>query len=127
LAAKEIGTLTVSSVTLAERTGHALGELVPAIKSTAELVQEVAVASREQAAGVAQINRAVSQVDEVTQRNAAAAEELASTAESLASQADSLRQMIGYFRVTTGTAAVSEAPPFERRLVPADPTRGRPV
>jgi methyl-accepting chemotaxis protein len=127
LAAKEIGTLTVSSVTLAERTGHALGELVPAIKSTAELVQEVAVASREQAAGVAQINRAVSQVDEVTQRNAAAAEELASTAESLASQAESLRQMIGYFRVTTGTAAVSEAPPFERRLVPADPTRGRPV
>ena len=104
LAAKEISSLTVSSVTLAERTGHALTELVPAIKSTAELVQEVAVASREQAAGVAQINRAVSQVDEVTQRNAAAAEELASTAESLATQAESLRQMIAFFRVQTSNS-----------------------
>jgi methyl-accepting chemotaxis protein len=128
-AAKEIGALTVSSVTLAERTGRALGELVPAIKSTAELVQEVAVASREQAAGVAQINRAVSQVDEVTQRNAAGAEELASTAESLAGQAESLRQMIGYFHVRSGgpASASSAAITAERRLVPAVPQRGRPV
>jgi methyl-accepting chemotaxis protein len=126
-AAKEIGSLTVSSVTLAERTGHALNELVPAIRSTAELVQEVAVASREQAAGVAQINRAVSQVDEVTQRNAAAAEELASTAESLASQAETLRQMIGYFHVratsTASAPAVVGAPkPLERRLTAPPPT-----
>jgi methyl-accepting chemotaxis protein len=105
LAAKEISGLTVSSVTLAERTGRSLVDLVPAIRSTAELVQEVAVASREQAAGVSQINRAVSQVDEVTQRNAAAAEELASTAESLASQAEALRQMIGFFRVRAGSGA----------------------
>jgi len=126
-AAREIGTLTVSSVALAERTGHALDELVPAIKSTAELVQEVAVASRQQAAGVAQINRAVSQVDVVTQRNAATAEELASTAESLASQAESLRQMIGYFRVRTsdaGAAAPLASP--ERRLASVPP-RGQPV
>ncbi|MBN2576949.1 MAG: HAMP domain-containing protein [Deltaproteobacteria bacterium] len=127
-AAKEIGSLTVSSVTLAEHTGRALAELVPAIKSTAELVQEVAVASREQAAGVAQINRAVSQVDEVTQRNAAAAEELASTAESLANQAESLRQMIGYFHVRSGgSAAVSTAMPVERRLSPAAADRARQV
>jgi len=128
-AAKEIRGLTASSVTLAERTGKALTTLVPAIKGTAELVQEVAIASREQAAGVAQINRAVSQVDEVTQRNAAAAEELASTAESLASQAESLRQMIGFFRVR----AVEQAPAAqvvtgpERRLAPSAPYRGQPV
>jgi methyl-accepting chemotaxis protein len=118
-AAKEIGSLTVSSVTLAERTGHALGELVPAIRSTAELVQEVAVASREQAAGVSQINRAVSQVDEVTQRNAVAAEELASTAESLATQAESLRRLMGFFRVRGGgfsSTGTSAAVASERRL-----------
>ena len=128
-AAKEIGSLTSSSVTLAERTGRALAALVPAIKGTAELVQEVAVASREQAAGVAQINRAVSQVDEVTQRNAAAAEELASTAESLASQAESLRQMIGFFRVRAAEhpapAQVVTGP--ERRLAPSARNRGQPV
>jgi methyl-accepting chemotaxis protein len=127
-AAKEIGSLTVSSVSLAEHTGRALGELVPAIKTTAELVQEVAVASREQAAGVAQINRAVSQVDEVTQRNATAAEELASTADSLAGQAESLRQMIGFFHVrsSVGTAYGPTAVPSERRLAPTS-TRGQPV
>jgi methyl-accepting chemotaxis protein len=129
-AAKEIGSLTVSSVTLAERTGRALGELVPSIKTTAELVQEVAVASREQAAGVAQINRAVSQVDEVTQRNAASAEELASTAEALASQAESLRQMIGFFRVRGGAGApLSETAVGPERRLPAaqTPARPRPV
>ena len=101
---------------------------MPAIKTTAELVQEVAVASREQAAGVAQINRAVSQVDEVTQRNATAAEELASTADSLAGQAESLRQMIGFFHVrsSVGTAYGPTAVPSERRLAPTS-TRGQPV
>jgi methyl-accepting chemotaxis protein len=130
MAAKEIGSLTVSSVTLAERTGHALNELVPAIKSTAELVQEVAVASREQAAGVAQINRAVSQVDEVTQRNAAAAEELASTAESLASQAETLRQMIGYFHVrasTMSTVPAVSAPNAPERRLSAPPPHAKSV
>jgi methyl-accepting chemotaxis protein len=128
-AAKEISSLTVSSVSLAEHTGRALGELVPAIKSTADLVQEVAVASREQAAGVAQINRAVSQVDEVTQRNAASAEELASTADSLASQAESLQQLIGFFHVRSGGPSPSAPVPVtsERRLAAPPPPRGEPV
>jgi methyl-accepting chemotaxis protein len=101
-AAREIGTLTASSVTVAERAGSSLSALVPVIRKTAELVQEVAATSREQATGVAQINRAVSQVDEVTQRNAAAAEELASTADKLASQAESLQRMMAFFKVEHG-------------------------
>jgi len=72
---------------------------VPSIRKTAELVQEVAAASREQASGVAQVNKAMSQVDHVTQRNASAAEELASTAEELTAQAESLQQLMAFFRV----------------------------
>src|SRR5262245_11016846 len=53
-AAKEIGVLTASSVQVAERSGSLLEDLLPAITKTAELVQEVATASREQASGVAQ-------------------------------------------------------------------------
>jgi methyl-accepting chemotaxis protein len=101
-AAREIGALTAASVVVAERAGGALAALVPTIRKTAELVKEVAATSREQAAGVSQINRAVSQVDEVTQHNAAAAEELASTADTLASQAESLRQMMAFFKVEQG-------------------------
>jgi methyl-accepting chemotaxis protein len=126
-AAKEISGLTASSVSLAEHTGRALLQLVPAIKTTAELVQEVAVASREQAAGVSQINRAVSMVDEVTQRNATSAEELASTAESLASQAESLREMMRFFHVRNQTAARAPVMAHPERRLPAAPApRGGP-
>jgi hypothetical protein len=73
--------------------------LVPAIKKTAELVQEVATASREQSAGVSQVNRAMNQVDQVTQRNAAAAEELSSTANEMAAQAEHLQELMGSIQV----------------------------
>jgi methyl-accepting chemotaxis protein len=99
VAAKEISGLASSSVKVAEQSGRLLEELVPAIKKTTDLVQEVAAASSEQASSVAQINKAMSQVDQVTQRNASGAEELASTAEELASQAEALQQLVGFFRL----------------------------
>ncbi len=98
-AAKDIGALASSSVKVAERSGRLLTELVPAIRKTTELVQEVTAASAEQSSGVAQINRAMSQVDQVTQRNASAAEELSATAQELARQADGLQQSIAFFRL----------------------------
>jgi methyl-accepting chemotaxis protein len=100
-AAKEISGLASSSVKVAERSGQQLDELVPSIRKTADLVQEVAAASSEQSSGVGQINKAMTQVDQVTQRNASAAEELASTAEEMASQAEALQQLVSYFRVAS--------------------------
>jgi methyl-accepting chemotaxis protein len=99
LAATEINELTGSSVSVAQRSGERLTALIPAIARTASLVQEVAAASREQASGVTQINRAMGQMDQVTQRNASAAEELAATAEELSSQAMMLQQLVARFRV----------------------------
>ena len=95
---REIGALAFSSVVGADRSGTLLAELVPAIRMTAGLVQEVAAASSEQATGVAQINRSLSQVDQVTQRNASASEELAATAEEMAAQADGLKGLVEFFR-----------------------------
>ncbi len=99
-AAKEISSLATDSVKVAERSGKLLNELVPSIQKTAELVQEVAAASREQSAGVVQINKAMAQVDQVTQRSASSAEELSSTAEELASQSDALLELMDYFKVS---------------------------
>jgi len=98
-AAKEINALAAGSVAVAERSGQQIAQLVPSIRKTAELVQEVFAASREQASGVQQMNRAMSQVDQVTQRNASAAEELASTSEEMASQAESLLQLMAFFKL----------------------------
>jgi methyl-accepting chemotaxis protein len=110
--AGEIGAMATGSVRVAERSGQLIGELVPAIKKTSELVQEVAAASQEQASGVAQINKAMSQVDQITQRNAAAAEEMSSTAEELSAQAEALQQLIGFFQLKDGArVALASARP----------------
>jgi methyl-accepting chemotaxis protein len=99
VAAQEISTLASQSVNVAERSGQLLAELVPSIKKTAELVQDVAAASAEQSAAVGQINKAMGQVDTVTQRNASFAEELSSTAEELAAQSEQLQKLMTFFRV----------------------------
>jgi methyl-accepting chemotaxis protein len=98
-AAKEISGLSASSVKVAERSGQLLDELVPSIRKTADLVQEVTAASTEQSSGVSQISRAMAQVDQVTQRNASATEELASTAEEMATQAEALQDLVSFFQI----------------------------
>ncbi|WP_242394317.1 methyl-accepting chemotaxis protein [Anaeromyxobacter oryzisoli] len=106
-AAKEIGERAGTSVKVAERSGQLIEALVPSIRKTADLVQEVAAASQEQSAGIGQVSKAMAIVDEVTQRNASAAEELSSTAEEMSSQAESLQQLMDFFRVEeTQVAAV---------------------
>jgi methyl-accepting chemotaxis protein len=129
-AAKEIGGLAVTSVKVAERSRQLLGELVPAIRKTSDLVQEVAAASLEQSSGVAQINRALGHVDQITQRNASSAEELSSTAEEMASQGEAMRQqaeavlrqaeglhrVVAFFRTDASAAPVASSAP-----APAEP------
>src|SRR3990172_6891969 len=109
-AAKEIKSLAGSSVKVAERAGQLLIELVPSIRKTANLVQEVASASQEQSSGVSQINRAMHQVDEVTRRNASAAEELSATADEMSSQAEALQRLVSFFRVSASDGAPAEPP-----------------
>ena len=83
---------------------------MPAIRKTADLVQEVAAASQEQSAGVGQISKAMGSVDQVTQRNASASEELASTAEEMSSQAESLQQLMAFFQVGDAATIRHRAP-----------------
>jgi methyl-accepting chemotaxis protein len=98
-AAKEISGLAASSVKVAERSGELLADLVPSIRKTADLVQEVAAASDEQSAGVGQITGAMGRVDQVAQRNASAAEELSSTSQEMSAQAENLREQMDFFRL----------------------------
>ena len=108
VAAAEISELSGSSVAVAEEAGALLGRMVPDIRRTAELIQEIAAASREQDAGAEQVNKAIQQLDHVIQQNASASEEMASTSEELHSQSERLRQTIGFFR--TDGSALTEKP-----------------
>jgi methyl-accepting chemotaxis protein len=105
-AAVEITELSESSVQLAEKTGQMLTGFVPDIQKTANLVQEISVASSEQNSGTEQINIALQQLDSVIQQNSSASEEMASTSEELAStsnelagQSEHLLSVIGFFKV----------------------------
>ncbi|MBF0224867.1 MAG: MCP four helix bundle domain-containing protein [Desulfobacterales bacterium] len=100
-AAAEISKLSKSSVDVADKAGKMLEKLVPDIKKTAELVQEISAASNEQNSGVEQINKAIQQLDQVIQQNASASEEMASTAEELSAQAEQLQSSISFFKIDT--------------------------
>jgi methyl-accepting chemotaxis protein len=116
-AAREIGGLAGSSVEAAERSGRLIEALIPGIRRTADLVQEVAAASQEQSAGVTQVSKAMGLVDQVTQRNASAAEELSSTAEEMASQAEALQQLIAFFRVEVHGVGIGSSRSAPRRAL----------
>ncbi len=98
-AAAEISELSGSSVEIAEQAGKMLSEMVPDIQRTAELVQEISAASREQDTGAEQVNQAILQLDQVIQQNASASEEMAATSEELSSQAEQLQDTISFFKV----------------------------
>ncbi|MBY0238762.1 MAG: MCP four helix bundle domain-containing protein [Burkholderiaceae bacterium] len=102
VAAQEISAVASGSVQLSERAGQLLGQMVPNIKRTSDLVQEISAASEEQAAGVAQINSAVQQLSQATQQNAASSEELAATAEEMSGQAEQLQRTMAFFKVDVG-------------------------
>jgi len=109
-AAAEIGTLSGETVKVAQEAGAMLAKLVPDIKKTAELVEEITAACREQDVGSAQINQAIQQLDKVGQQNASASEQVSSTSEELASQAEQLQATIAYFRIEQGGKDQAAAP-----------------
>ena len=66
----------------------------------AERMREIATATQEQTAGVAQVNTAVYDLDQATQQNAALVEETAAASSSLSEQAQALADDIGFFRLS---------------------------
>lgn len=98
-AAGEIADLSKSSVDVAERAGEMISGIIPDIRKTAELVQEISASSKEQNSGADQINQALGQLDQVVQQNASASEEMASMSEELNGQAEQLQNTVAFFKL----------------------------
>jgi methyl-accepting chemotaxis protein len=99
VAAEEINGLSTSSVTVADRSGRLLEQIVPTIQNTAKLVQEIAASSSEQSSGANQVNNAIQQFNQVIQQNAAGAEEIAASSEELSAQAVSMKETVSFFKI----------------------------
>lgn len=85
---------TARGVEISRKVADVLNEIAKKVRMVDELAAEVAVASREQTEGIAQINMAVNEMDRVTQTNAAGAEESAAAAQELDMQARSVNQSV---------------------------------
>ncbi|WP_333821136.1 methyl-accepting chemotaxis protein [Ohtaekwangia sp.] len=108
-AANEIDVLSKSSVSVSEKSGKILENIVPDIQKTSTLVQEISASSVEQNSGARQVNNAIQELNKVIQNNAATAEEMAASSEELAMQAAQLRETISFFHLGNHTASKNVA------------------
>lgn len=113
--AREIKALIQTSVEkvasgnmLVDEAKQTMDEIVVSVKQVTDIVAEIAVASREQAAGIQQVNQAVAHMDQVTQQNTSLVENAAAASASLHEQAARLSHAVAIFN--TGTQSNSVRP-----------------
>jgi len=124
-AAKEIKGLIQESVSrvedgskLVDASGAVLRDIVMGVKKVTDVVAEIAASSKEQAAGIDQVNKALMSMDAGTQQNAALVEEAAAAAQSLTEQAGNLNQLMARYQVGDESSSAprsSSATSIERR------------
>ncbi|MFD1745804.1 methyl-accepting chemotaxis protein [Rhizobium helianthi] len=105
-AAKEIKGLILNSsnevengVKLVRDTGSALKEIGSQVVQVNQLMETITTSSREQSAGLAEVNTAVNHMDQTTQQNAAMVEQSTAASSALANEAGRLRELVGRFRL----------------------------
>ena len=94
-------------VDLVDQAGAALKGIVDSVKEISRNVSAIAVSSREQSSGLAEINAAVNQLDQVTQQNAAMFEQTTAASHALTREAEALTRTTSRFR--TGRPAAPSA------------------
>ena len=104
-AAVEISELSARTVQVAETARDKLSRLVPEIKKTSELVNEISAATHEHNSGSDEINHALQQLEKVVQQSSQSARELSQSADDMAEQVASQREAMSYFRLTDDTPA----------------------
>ena len=86
-------------VKIAAEVSDAFAAIAQGVREVNGLVTEIAAASKAQAQGLGEVNRATSQMDKITQQNAANSEEGASEAQELGAQAKELQALLSRFRI----------------------------
>ncbi|MGB5906411.1 MAG: methyl-accepting chemotaxis protein [Stenotrophomonas maltophilia] len=84
----------------------AIARVAQASSRTTQLMSDIAAASKEQAAGIEQVNQVVVQMDQVTQQNAALVEEATAASRALEEQAHALTTSVSVFKVEGEVASV---------------------
>jgi aerotaxis receptor len=124
--AKDVAQLvqaSIGNVDAGVKTSQAVGaqvrDIAAAIGDVRQVMEGIAVAAREQARGIAQVNAAVAHLDGLTQQNAALVEEAAAATASVVVQADGIADALAMFRVSGGTAQPATRRPARTGAEPA--------
>jgi methyl-accepting chemotaxis protein len=92
-----------AGATINIRVSASLAEIVNGARKADELVAQIAVASKEQSQGIAQLNVAMGRLDELTQRNAASAQESANVSTELRDESSRFAQSMFDLRALVGS------------------------
>ena len=105
-AAKEISALIKASVeqvehgsALVQRAGSTMKDIVDSVQKVGGIIEEITVASADQAVRVALAGEAITRMDVTTQQNAALVEQAAAAASSLEEQANELVRAMANFKL----------------------------
>ncbi len=116
------GNEVAAGVELVQKTGEALSEIETRVLRINDHIHSIAVASREQSVGLAEVNTAVNQMDQVTQQNAAMVEETSAATAKLSGEADSLFALVSKFNIGHEGQGLAEPSRNAARPVAAAPT-----
>lgn len=84
---------------IVDNTARSLNLVVEGTKSVVGIVEQISMATKQQADSVAQVTLGIDQISSVVQTNSATAEESAAASEELSGQADLLKGLVGKFRL----------------------------
>jgi methyl-accepting chemotaxis protein len=113
-----------SGVKLVQATGEALKVIEAHVVNINTQLDAIAISSKEQSVGLAEVNTAVNQMDQVTQQNAAMVEESTAASSSLASESVRLRQLISQFQIE-GASSAGQPSRAPQRMAPSLPSAAR--
>lgn len=92
----------------AAKNGHDMADINEAIRKVTEMMQELALAAKEQESGISQVSTAVSQMDSATQENVSLVEETSTASASLQDEATRLAELVTTFKLKRVANAGSE-------------------
>ena len=98
-ALERIEKLSKSGMSMSSIAGKSLKNAIPDILKNAELLKKIANASKEQQAGVNQINNSINKLTEITNDNSASAEEMTASAYELSNEAERLKKIVANFNI----------------------------
>ncbi|MCY1664861.1 methyl-accepting chemotaxis protein [Rhizobium sp. SL86] len=130
-AAKDIKALITKSgeevaggVQLVQRTGASLNEIETRVLSINDHIHSIAIAAKEQATGLQEVNTAINQMDQVTQRNAAMVEETSAATHKLSQETTTLFSLLSHFKIGEAAPAPQAATRQPAATAPARPATG---